>query len=166
MFGTVEPRKNIPFIVDLWPEVCRGLNRPIKLIIAGRTGWGKVTIERTELIDRIERVTDEERDALFSEARLVLVPSLHEGFGRVALEAMSSGTPVIASRAGAHPEVIGDTGTLLDPQDAKGWIKAISELISSQEQWHEQQRRGIQQSEKFRWEIVARQILAEIAKNC
>lgn len=172
IFGTVEPRKNIPFILELWPEVCRMLGRSVRLVVAGQDGWGSVVVEASANVERRRNVTDEERDVLMSQSRLVLVPSLHEGFGRVALEAMACGTPVIASRVGAHPEVVWweaedeETSPLQDPVDREGWVKAIITLLKDEETWNKHQAMGRARAALFSWEEVARRILAVIAENC
>lgn len=166
IFGTIEPRKNIPFILELWPEVCRILGRPVRLIVAGQDGWGNVVIETNATVERRTNITDEARDILFAQSRLVLVPSLHEGFGRVALEAMAHGMPVIASCRGAHPEVMGDAGTLLDPMDRQAWIECVVQLLSDQVLWNHQQEMGRARAALFSWEEVATRILAVIAQNC
>lgn len=166
IFGTVEPRKNIPFILELWPEACRALGRSPRLVIAGQDGWGNAVVETNGVIERRRNVSDEERDSLLAQSKLVLAPSLHEGFGRVALEAMAHGTPVIVSRVGAHPEVVGDAGILLDPLDRSGWIRAITELLSHEALWTKQQELGRARAATFSWKEVARRILAVVAKNC
>src|SRR6185369_5632395 len=68
---------------------------------------------------------DAQRDEYIRHATVLLLPSLHEGFGRTALEAMSAGVPVIASNRGAIPEVVGDAGLLLDPYGSEEWVKGI-----------------------------------------
>ncbi len=163
VFGTVEPRKNITFLVDLWPEVCRRVGRRVQLVIAGSRGWGQVSVKDNGTVQRVIRVSDEERDALFQQSRLVLVPSLHEGFGRVTLEAMAHGTPVVVSRVGGHPEVIGQAGVLLDPRDREAWIVAISKLFLDTSWWQKKQQEGRLRAASFSWEAVAEHILAVIA---
>lgn len=166
IMGTVEPRKNISFISELWPEVCRRVERSVKLVIAGRDGWGRVEIPVQENITRLREVSDAQRDALMEESRIILVPSWHEGFGRVALEAMAYGTPVIASNKGAHPEVVGEGGILLDPTDREGWIEAVARLLTNQHEWRQMQQRGRARAQFFSWKEVAERMLAVIAKSC
>ena len=78
---------------------------------------------------------DTELVQLYARATLVVVPSLYEGFGLPAVEAMACGTPVVASAAGALPEVmaVGDAGTLVPPADAEALAKAIAELLAAPE---------------------------------
>ncbi len=166
IMGTVEPRKNIAFITNVWPEVCRRLERPVKLVIAGKDGWGNVDIVEGEHVTRLREVSDTQRDVLIGESRLVLVPSFHEGFGRVALEAMVHGTPVVASNQGAHPEVVGDGGILLDPTDREGWIEAIGRLLIHQGEWEQMRERGRTRAAFFSWKEVGEGMLAVMAKSC
>ncbi len=166
IMGTVEPRKNISFISELWPEACRRVLRPVKLVIAGKDGWGSVEIPQKKNITRLRHVSDVQRDTLMAESRLVLVPSWHEGFGRVALEAMAQGVPVIASNKGAHPEVVGEGGILLDPTNREGWIEAVGRLLTNQDEWRQMQQRGRARAQFFSWKDVAEGMLAVIAKSC
>lgn len=166
IMGTVEPRKNVSLIVELWSEVCRRVERPVKLVIAGKDGWGNVEIIEHKNVTRLREVSDSQRNALIGESRLVLVPSFHEGFGRVALEAMAYGTPVIVSNRGAHPEVVGDGGILLEPTDREGWIEAVKRLLMNQEEWRQLQQRGRARAQFFSWKEVAEGMLAVMAKSC
>lgn len=166
ILGTVEPRKNIPFIVKLWPRIQARLPRLTRLVIAGKEGWGNVDIRVGKGIERIARVSNKERDVLLQQAKLVIVPSFYEGFGRVALEAMAAGTPVIASRVGAHPEVVGEGGILLDIGKEEDWVSAIECLLTDPKTWQNQQDAGRKQAQMFTWSTTARRILAVIAENC
>lgn len=166
ILGTVEPRKNIPFVTGLWLQIQSRLTRPTKLIIAGKDGWGHVKIEHKEGIERQSSLSNEERDVLLQKTKLVLVPSFYEGFGRVALEAMAAGTPVIASKVGAHPEVVGEGGVLLDLGTKDQWVNETVRLLEDSNDWKKQQDAGRIQAESFSWSLVARRILAVIAKNC
>jgi glycosyltransferase involved in cell wall biosynthesis len=141
----VNPRKNVKFIENLWPEVERQVPGA-KLVIAG---------------EPYMKFDDARRDELVRHASILLLPSLHEGFGRAALEGMSAGVPVIASHRGAIPEVVGDAGTLLDPADRAAWIKAIIQGVKGELDGS----RGQAQARRFSWEATAHNILAKIAKD-
>ncbi len=163
--GTVEPRKNIPFIIDLWDEVRAATGRDLKLVIAGKTGWGNVPIPKRDWLIRIETPSDIERDRLYVGAQVLLMPSLYEGFGRMALEAMALGTPVIASNQGAIPEVVEGSGLLLDPRNRKGWIKAISDILAQPQLRAALVAGGKVRAAHFSWEKTAGIILAKIAQD-
>jgi alpha-1,3-rhamnosyl/mannosyltransferase len=162
MIGTVEPRKNIPFILELWEDVRQALGRNIRLVIVGKTGWGNVEIPSRGWIERVESATDEERDRLIAGARVLLLPSLHEGFGRPALEAMALGVPVVASNRGAIPEIVGEAGTLLEPHDRAAWISAVGDAFSGRHDGAG----GKMRAALFSWERTARAILAKVRESC
>ncbi|MCE9586134.1 glycosyltransferase family 4 protein [Candidatus Uhrbacteria bacterium] len=157
ILGTVEPRKNIAFIDELWGDVRRRFPNA-RLVVAGRDGWGNVSTKNAE---RVENVSDAERDRLIANASMLLLPSLHEGFGRTALEAMSHGIPVIASNKGAIPEVVGKAGVLLQPSDREGWIRAITDGFEGRIDGQA----GKEQVKRFSWKNTARIILAKIVET-
>ncbi|MDE2411089.1 MAG: glycosyltransferase family 4 protein [Sphingomonadales bacterium] len=112
--------------------------------------------------DRIRytgRISDGELKALYAGARMFLFPSLTEGFGFPALEAMTCGCPVIAARAGAIPEVVGDAAILLDPHNADGWLSAIIALSQDATARDALTRAGRQRAARFTWDRAARQVL-------
>lgn len=146
ILGSINPRKNIEFIRSLWPQV-KNLIPRAELIIAGQP---------------LMRFTDEERDEFVRHATVLLLPSLHEGFGRTALEAMSAGVPVIASNRGAIPEVVGDAGVLLDPFDREGWILAIRRAFQGDLDGE----KGRERSQLFSWDKTAQIMLAKIGELC
>ncbi len=162
VLGTVEPRKNVSFIVDLWPELRARLGTDVRLVVAGRSGWGNVSIPKKAWIERIIRFDDTERDLLLTNASALLVPSWHEGFGRAALEGLASGIPVIASRRGALPEVIGDAGVLLEPEDREAWLATLMRILTDRDLAGGFRARGLAQAKRFSWEKTARIILAKL----
>ncbi|MBU1348606.1 glycosyltransferase family 4 protein [Patescibacteria group bacterium] len=139
--GTVEPRKNLVTLIDAWTASRDTFASSTDLVIAGRNGWRHDDVQAAirsvasaggdgGRIRRIERVEDAFRRDLLLGATVVALPSWHEGFGLVALEAMQAETPVIASRAGAIPEVVGGAGLLLDPRDVQGWGDAFVRVMA------------------------------------
>lgn len=165
MIGTIEPRKNIPFILELWEDVRAALHLDIKLVIAGKEGWGNVVIPKRDWIIRIDSPSDSERDRLIAGARVLLMPSYYEGFGRMALEAMTLGTPTVSSNQGAIPEVVGGSGLLIDPRNRTGWIKGVTDIIREPRLRQALIQGGRIQAQQFSWEKTARIILAKIAKD-
>lgn len=139
VLGTLEPRKNIQHILRLWPEVSRTFPG-FDLVIAGADGWcthdiytamGKARTHSASDILHLKDLTDMERRALLLHASLVLVPSLSEGFGLVALEAVQAGVPVVTSGRGALVEVVGMGPWNIDPLDEKAWIQGIGEIFGN-----------------------------------
>jgi glycosyltransferase involved in cell wall biosynthesis len=85
-------------------------------------------------------------------------PSIYEGFGLTPLEAMASGTPVIAANRTSIPEVVGDAGVLLEP-DAGAWANALIELANDAEQRSRLARRGVERAAMFSWRRMAEQTM-------
>jgi glycosyltransferase involved in cell wall biosynthesis len=120
--GTLEPRKNLTALLDAYARLGAS-GRPLpRLRIAGAAGTGldalRVRLQEPVFGGRVEYVgyvPDNERLQLYAGARVLAMPSVEEGFGLPALEAMALGVPVLASARGALPEVIGDAGVLVEP---------------------------------------------------
>ena len=106
------------------------MEKPPQLLLAGKKGWLYDSLLESvykhglgDIIKFADYVERDDLPALYSGALAMTFPSLYEGFGLPPLEAMSCGTPVIASTASSVPEVIGDAGMLLDPNDAGAWAE-------------------------------------------
>lgn len=157
ILGTVEPRKNIAFIDSLWPRISK-LFPECRLLVAGRNGWGNIELRNAEREDVFD---DARRDEVLRNASVLLLPSLHEGFGRTALEAMTYWVPVIASNRGALPEILGSSGRLIDPDDIEGWVKGISDAFQGKIDTEAEKGQAL----RFSWENTARIMLAKIAET-
>jgi glycosyltransferase involved in cell wall biosynthesis len=106
------------------------------------------------------RLTPEELAQRYGTARIAVVPSLYEGFGLPAAEALGCGTPVIATTGGALPEVVGDAGMLVPPANADALAAAIRQLLNdqaTQQRMSEAGRRRVK--EQFNWQQAARKTL-------
>ncbi|MFH1078309.1 MAG: glycosyltransferase family 1 protein [Patescibacteria group bacterium] len=171
--GTVEPRKNFATLIAAWEAERTMFPVPTDLVIAGRDGWKsehvQTDIERCSCLDekfgrvrRIGHVDDATRRDLLLGASVVAVPSLSEGFGLVALEAMQAGTVVIASQAGALPEVVGEAGVLVDPHDTHAWGQALSHLMADDEGRARFASEGKRLSQAMTWERVAAKVAGGI----
>lgn len=167
--GTLEPRKNIPFLLQAWAAARERFKHPVDMVVAGRDGWKLAPItqalqsaQRLSMQSRLHRIevpSDEDRRDLLLAADLVAVPSLYEGFGLVALEGMQAGSAVIASRAGALPEVVGDAGVLMPSDQSIAWIDALVMLMSDEARRKELAQRGKQRSQNMTWKHVAEIVL-------
>jgi len=106
------------------------------------------------------RLTREELARRYAAARIAVVPSLYEGFGLPAAEAMACGTPVIATTGGALPEVVGDAGILVPPRSANALAAAIRQLINDKQAQRQMSEAGKKRvREQFNWEQAARKTL-------
>jgi len=104
-------------------------------------------------------VAEEDKPALYRGAVAFLFPSRYEGFGLPPLEAMACGTPVVGSDAASIPEVVGDAGVLVDPDDAEGMAGAVIQLAEDPTFHAELRRRALAQAARFSWERTARATL-------
>jgi glycosyltransferase involved in cell wall biosynthesis len=163
--GTVEPRKNLPVLVRAFDKVA-SVDAALYLVVAGADGWGvdefRAACSVAQHGDRIVRlgyVSDSQRRDLLAGARVVAYPSRYEGFGLVPLEAMGAGIPVVASRAGALPEVLGDAALLVDPDDPGGLAAAVEQAITDEALRDELVRKGRGQVTRHSWQRSADQYL-------
>lgn len=139
--GTIEPRKNHIFLLDLWHElICRfGPSAPA-LVIIGKRGWNNEDVlgrlERSRLSSRIVEVTGLSTPALkrlMDGATALLAPSFGEGFGLPVAEAIAAGLPVLASDIEAFREFNNPLLQLINPIDGLGWFEAIQKTTRSSE---------------------------------
>ena len=170
--GTLQPRKNLGLLVEAWDLLRAKVEQPPQLLLAGKRGWlyeslfavveGKRLGDLVKFADYVEQ---DDLPALYSGALAFTFPSLYEGFGLPPLEAMSCGTPVIASNASSLPEVVGDAGLLLDPHDPTAWADAAQHVIEDEGLRRELSRKGLQRAEQFTWGRCARETLEVLRKT-
>jgi len=159
--GTLETRKNVGLLLDAYERLL-ALRRDVPpLVLAGALGeGGRAWVERagrTPLATHVTvtgYVTEERRRALFAEARAVVVPSLDEGFGLPAVEAMACGVPVMATPVGALPEVLGSAGHFAPLGDVEAWAEAL-ELTTDDTALRAMSVRGLAQAARFSWAATA-----------
>jgi glycosyltransferase involved in cell wall biosynthesis len=99
-----------------------------------------------------------DRKAIYEGARLLVQPSFEEGFGLPALEAMTIGVPIVAANRGALPEVVGDAGLLVDPDDTLGLAVAMTRMIDDDSLASACAARGVQRARRFRWSATAERV--------
>ena len=133
--GTLEPRKDIPSLVKAF-DVIAPLRPDLHLLIAGPDGWGAEAVSEVIIASpnrgRIRRtgwLSDDQRDDLLAGARAFVYPSLLEGFGIPPLEAMAAGVPVVATRTGSLPEILGDAAQWAEPGDVDTLVIAIDATL-------------------------------------
>jgi glycosyltransferase involved in cell wall biosynthesis len=160
--GTLEPRKNIGTLLDAWTLLVKRVPNLPKLRLAGaappEAGTWLARLQVPPLAGRVEYVgyiPDVSRREVYTGARLLVLPSWHEGFGLPALEAMALGVPVVVSNRGALPEVVGDAGLLLSPDDARGLAAAIESVLRDPLKASAMSARGLVQAAGFTWDAAA-----------
>lgn len=169
--GTLEPRKNLETLVQAWMRARPFFPQSVDLVVAGKDGWKLGPIhhalkqgsvyrgEGSSHLHRIQSVTeDDKRDVLLG-AELVALPSWHEGFGLVALEAMQAGTAVIVSTEGGMKEIVGDAGIVLPPWDTEAWSQALIGLMADADARKDLARAGMSRSQGFTWDRAAHLVL-------
>jgi|OpeIllAssembly_1097287.scaffolds.fasta_scaffold67587_2 alpha-1,3-rhamnosyl/mannosyltransferase len=164
--GTIEPRKNLPRLLHAFLRM-RHDGMVFPLVLAGSIGWDNGETARTaealqlgQALVRLGYVSDEDAASLLSGAACLVYPSYYEGFGLPVLEAMASGTPVVASNTSSIPEVAGDSAVLVSPEDEIGLAAAVSSVLRDSDRQENMRRRGLVRAAAFTWERTARETLA------
>jgi glycosyltransferase involved in cell wall biosynthesis len=161
--GNLMAHKNLPFLIE-----CFG-HAPVEvdLLIAG--GWGADRAELEQLRDRsparerirlLGRVSDAELDGLYRGATALALPSLYEGFGFTALEALARGCPVLAADIPALREVLGDGARFAPPDDRAGWTSAITAVCQDAAERDRLARAGAVVVGRYACETTARAVCA------
>jgi len=158
--GTLEPRKNMSRQLEAWSHCVERLPADTWLVIAGRAGRTHIFVGANagRVPDRVHFtgfVPEADLPALYSGAIALLYPSIYEGFGLPALEAMASGTVPIVSNSTALPEVVGDAALTIDPYNPCAIADAIELLVSNPETRTELRERALRRSRDFNWETAA-----------
>ncbi len=162
--GTLEPRKNLTVLLDAWEALRQDDPGTPPLVLAGPDGW-----RSSGLLRRIRRLSalglrrlgPVPRDRLvrlFQAARVFVLPSLYEGFGLPAAEAMACGIPTIAGNRSSLPEVVGDGGLLVEVEDAGELAHSIRLVLNEDSLAREISERGLRHVRRFRWDQAARQM--------
>lgn len=165
--GTFEPRKNIIGLLEAYQILLRDLPDAPSLVLAGNRGWlfdeTMDRIEKMQLRDRIyrrENIPQAMLPALYSGAVVHTMPSFYEGFGLPALEAMACGTVSIVSNRSSLPEVVGDVGIQIDPDDPAQLAHAFYKAITDNTWRTQQEAAARQQAAKFTWDETAQVTLS------
>jgi len=164
--GTIEPRKNVPTLLRAYRQLLDSYKTDVKLVIVGRRGW--LSEEVFTLVDQLKlgddvlflgRVPIEDLLYLYNAAQLLVQPSFYEGFGLPPLEAMACGTPVVVSNVSSLPEVVGDAGVLVDPQEVSELTVAIWRVLTDSALRNDLITKGLRRARCFSWEKTALQTL-------
>jgi glycosyltransferase involved in cell wall biosynthesis len=166
--GAEEPRKNVPFLINVLKDVKRE-NPDVKLLKVGASNWhGNV---RRELMTRItdlglehdviftEYVDEVTLAKLYNAADVFVFPSLYEGFGLPPLEAIACGTPVVASCTSSLPEVLGNGALLGNPYEISSFSEKIGTLLNDIDARTTMVLKGLERAKEFTWEQSAAKTL-------
>ena len=169
--GTIEPRKNLPTLLNALARCRAGREAAPRLVVAGARGWldGPVfaLIRDLQLGDRLQLiggVGEEDLRWLYNACRFYVQPELYSGFGLTVLEAMQCGAPVLASDSGAIPELARDAALLLRATDVEQWTEGLLRLWNDDELRADLRARGFARAAGYTWERAARETRAVYAR--
>lgn len=166
--GSEHPRKNIGVALRAFAQL-RTVYPSAIFLKVGEPGIREERARTLGLIDElglrsavrlIGHVSVERLNELYNLATVLVMPSSMEGFGLPPLQAMAAGLPIVASTATSLPEVVGEAGILLDPQDATAFANALTAVIGDTAKATDLRERGFRQARLFNWDHIARTTMA------
>jgi glycosyltransferase involved in cell wall biosynthesis len=154
--GSIEPRKNLAALLRAWAELGDEF-REHWLIVAGAAGpvFRRVALHPAARVRFLGHVPDSHLPGLYSGAALFVLPSLDEGFGLSALEAMACGTPVLASDGGALPELLGEAGLIFKLCDPDGLTAGLRHCLADEDLRTRLRERGLARAAAHSWAAAA-----------
>jgi glycosyltransferase involved in cell wall biosynthesis len=159
--GTLEPRKAVPDLVAAFDRIA-GARPELTLVLVGGSGWGMAEIERSlaaakhaERVVRAGYVPARAVPALLRRAAVAAYPSIEEGFGLPALEALACGTPLVTTTGTAMAEVSGDAALLVGPGAVEELAQALEAQLSGGPAVEERRQRGLEVAAGYTWERCA-----------
>lgn len=169
--GTVEPRKNVARLIQAYRQLPAAVRQAYPLVVAGGKGWNSHDIH-AELaraqgegwLRYVSFIDQRWLPALYAGARLMVYPSLYEGFGLPIVEAMASGTPVLTSNTSCMPEVAGGAAYLIDPRDMEELRHGLQHCLTD-EAWQAAARiKGLARAGQLSWDRCAGETVAVYRK--
>jgi len=162
--GTLEPRKNLPALVESYRRLVEAGAIKEHLVLAGKLGWGYEALLKQIQVPALRGkvhlagyVDQKDLPAVYAGARLFVYPSLHEGFGFPPLEAMACGVPVISTRSSSLAENLERAAELVVPDDIAGLADAMQRLLTDDTLRAKRQGQGLELARQYRWEQTARE---------
>ena len=165
--GTLEPRKNLPRLIEAFAGLSEDAREGWTLALAGAPGWETdatfaSVAAHSDLVRTLGYVSDSELACLYRRAEVFCYVSLYEGFGIPVLEAMQSGTAVLTSSVSSMPEVGGDAARYADPREVLDIRRGLGELLSDPELRRRSAAAGLLQAKRFDWGATARRVLTAL----
>jgi glycosyltransferase involved in cell wall biosynthesis len=170
--GGISPHKNLRLLVNVYSELLEDPGySDMKLVLVGDYKGDSFYSDYSVLTNQINKlnienkviftgyVEDKDLAYLYNAASLLVFPSLQEGFGLPAVEAMVCGCPVAASNLGSLPEIVSDAGLLFDPYSKEEVLAVIKQVLSDDDLRNEMRLRGLERAKQFSWEKAAKDLL-------
>jgi len=163
--GARRPHKNLSRLVKAFSMVAPMIDHDLVFIgpadrrFPDEAYRAAIELQMIGRVRFLNWVPEEDLSTLYSLADLVVIPSLVEGFGLPALEAMACGTPVVASNRSALPEVVSKAGLLVDPEDENDLSRAIYDILKDQGLWLKMSVAGLKRAADFSWGKTAQAML-------
>jgi glycosyltransferase involved in cell wall biosynthesis len=164
--GVLEPRKNLPVLLRAYRRL-RDEGFAHSLAIVGKRGWMfssiLAAVEALHLEDHVvftDHLSDTDLPYVYNGAAVFVYPSIYEGFGLPALEALACGTPVVTSDVSSLPEIVGQAGLLVPPSDAGVLFDALKRILSEPELAASLAQQGTERAAQFSWQRTACETLA------
>lgn len=156
--GTLQPRKNIERIVQAFAKWQHQNNdQNTALVLAGGQGWlfDEAWVQDVDNVILTGYIDETDKSTLLHGAIALVFPTLYEGFGFPVIEAMHSGTPVVASRTSSLPELVGSAGLLVDPNDVDAIADAMTQYSRNESLRQQMIAEGHRQAMQFTWDKTA-----------
>jgi glycosyltransferase involved in cell wall biosynthesis len=167
--GVLQPRKNLSRLIRAFCRIAKEV--PHALALVGKPGWAHESLHRAATASGLRSrlkftgyVPDADLPFLYNAAELFVYPSLLEGFGFCALEAMACGTPVVTSSVSSLPEVVGDAALMIDPTDEEALAVAIHRALTDEPLRERLREAGFARAAQYSWERTAAETLAVYRK--
>ncbi|MHB8219230.1 MAG: glycosyltransferase family 4 protein [Acidimicrobiales bacterium] len=162
--GTIEPRKDLPTLVRAFDELA-GERDDLALVLAGPPGWGADKLDGATAVARHRSrivltgwVDVNTLSGLLHAATVLAYPSIYEGFGFPPLQAMTTGVPVVATRAGSLPEVLGNAAALVPVGDPVSLAESLARVLDSDDVRADMVARGHEHVARFSWSRCAEEL--------
>jgi glycosyltransferase involved in cell wall biosynthesis len=164
--GTLEPRKNLSSVLLAYMQLSANIRKHYPLVLVGMSGWHTSALEKQMAplvaageIRQLGYLEREDLAVVIAGALTLVYPSIYEGFGLPPLEAMTCGVPVIASNVSSLPEVVGDSGLLVNPNDIDDIAKAMETMITAPDIRSASAQKALTRSKEFSWDSCVDQTM-------